>query len=122
MGFFTKKDRGVSNGTTLDNASPLDDSKTAHATDDAVPNDSEGETSSQEDAVPTQDAQAGVKQVEGITLTWSKKSLIAVFGKYVTLPSIVVLLPAKTMTTVYGCSTSSTPCNRQSSTACFLSL
>jgi hypothetical protein len=61
----------------------MDESKTAHATDDAVPNDSEsqGEQSLEEDHRPAENAQAGVQEVEGVTLTWSKKSLIAVFAK-----------------------------------------
>ncbi|KAB5563533.1 major facilitator superfamily domain-containing protein [Coniochaeta sp. 2T2.1] len=55
------------------------ENKTAQATDDAV-NSNDGETSSHEDNVPTEDAQDGVKEVEGMTLSWSKKSLIAVFA------------------------------------------
>lgn len=31
---------------------------------------------------PTEDAQKGVKEVEAVTLTWSKPTLIAVFIKY----------------------------------------
>lgn len=33
--------------------------------------------------LPTEDAQRGVQQVEAVTLTWSKKSLVAVFILYV---------------------------------------
>lgn len=33
--------------------------------------------------LPTEDAQKGVKDVEAVTLTWSKTTLIAVFAKYV---------------------------------------
>ena len=85
MGVFTKKPRDAPEASAADTAGPLGESKTAHATDDAVHNDSEGESSSSspEDAVPTEDAQAGVQEVEGMTLTWSKRSLIAVFAKYV---------------------------------------
>ena len=37
--------------------------------------------------LPSPDAQAGVRQVEAVTLTWTKGALIAVFIKFVkTLP------------------------------------
>lgn len=32
---------------------------------------------------PHEDAQAGVQEVEAVTLSWSKRSLILVFAKYV---------------------------------------
>jgi hypothetical protein len=83
MGVFTKKPRDVASGSAPDSTVPMGEHKTAHATDDAVANDSEAESSSPEDAVPTEGAQSGVQEVEGITLTWTKKSLIAVFAKYV---------------------------------------
>lgn len=35
---------------------------------------------------PDEHAQGGVQQVEAMTLSWSKSSLIAVFAKYVILP------------------------------------
>jgi hypothetical protein len=92
MGVFTKKSREVSHGSAANSMGPVDENKTAHATDDAVPNDSEGESSSQEDTVPTQDAQTGVQEVEGMTLSWSKKSLIAVFAKYVYIYQSVQML------------------------------
>jgi len=83
MGVFTKKPRNAPEASAADTTGSIGENKTAHTTDDAVHNDSEGESSSPEDAVPTEDAQAGVQEVEGMTLTWSKRSLIAVFAKYV---------------------------------------
>lgn len=87
MGVFTalKKPREATHDSADGTTGTVDESKTAHATDDAVPNDSEsqGEHSSEEDHRPAEDAQAGVREVEGVTLTWSKKSLVAVFIKYV---------------------------------------
>lgn len=89
MGVFTKKSREVSRGPTADSTSP-EDNKMPLATDDAVPNDSD-ESASQPDALPTEHAQAGVQEVEGVTLTWSKKSLIAVFIKYVAFGFLYML-------------------------------
>lgn len=85
MGVFAafKKPREVSPGPAGGIDGTVDESKTAHATDDAIPNDSEGEQSTEEDHRPTENAQAGVQEVEGVTLTWSKRSLIAIFCKYV---------------------------------------
>ncbi|KAJ9164879.1 MFS general substrate transporter [Coniochaeta hoffmannii] len=80
MGVFTKKPRNAPEASAADTTGSIGENKTAHTTDDAVHNDSEGESSSPEDAVPTEDAQAGVQEVEGMTLTWSKRSLIAVFA------------------------------------------
>lgn len=81
MGVFAafKKPREVSPGPAGGIDGTVDESKTAHATDDAIPNDSEGEQSTEEDHRPTENAQAGVQEVEGVTLTWSKRSLIAIF-------------------------------------------
>lgn len=101
MGIFTKKSREsresreVSPGPTAVSIDPIDGNKSASATDDAVPNDSEQESSSQDNAVPTEDAQAGVREVEGVTLSWSKKSLVAVFIKYVTFTVTSIYLLAR---------------------------
>jgi hypothetical protein len=86
MGVFTnlrlKPSKDVTETTQVGNTTPVDD-KTAH---EAVTdrNDAESQQTIQpEDNAPTADAQDGVKEVEGVTLTWSKKTLIAVFCKYV---------------------------------------
>ncbi|KAB5580414.1 major facilitator superfamily domain-containing protein [Coniochaeta sp. 2T2.1] len=81
MGVFSKlKPREASPVSATGGITGPDmENKTAHATDDAV-NSNDGETSSHDDNVPTEDAQDGVKEVEGMTLSWSKKSLIAVFA------------------------------------------
>lgn len=42
--------------------------------------------------LPSEDLQRGVRQVEAVTLAWSKWSLIAVFLKYVS-PMFIVALP-----------------------------
>lgn len=59
---------------------------------------------------PTENAQKGVKEVEAVTLTWSKTTLIAVFVKYV-----FVYCAANDKltysTTVSGSSILSMPCN-----------
>jgi hypothetical protein len=39
----------------------------------------------QQDQLPTQDAQRGVHDVEAVTLTWTKTTLVAVFLKYVAI-------------------------------------
>lgn len=38
--------------------------------------------------LPDQDLQRGVQDVEAVTLTWSKRSLIIVFFKYVTMDPV----------------------------------
>jgi hypothetical protein len=86
MGVFSTKPREVSHGSAGGITEPVGDNKTAQ---DAVTgredSESNGEPTLQEDPDrPTEDAQTGVQEVEAVTLSWSKKSLIAVFAKYVT--------------------------------------
>ena len=53
-----------------------------NATDVISPDTNTGEPQVEEpvkDILPSEDAQRGVQQVEAVTLTWSKPSLIAVF-------------------------------------------
>lgn len=40
------------------------------------------------DELPTEDAQRGVHDVEAVTLTWTKTTLVAVFLKYVVIHTI----------------------------------
>lgn len=87
MGLFTKPRRASQ--TSISTLPPAgDDSKVA--TQDVVTNrddsESQGGASHTPDDRPAEDAQQGVKEVEAVTLSWSKKTLYAVFGKYVHHP------------------------------------
>ena len=100
MGVFTKKPRQGSQGSTWAGDTALaNENKSAQATDSPLPNDgeSQAERFAQGDPDhPTEDAQAGVQEVEAVTLSWTKASLIAVFLKYVHLPpNHHVLLPLR---------------------------
>lgn len=39
---------------------------------------------------PNEDAQRGVRMVEAVTLTWSRRALVAVFIKYAAIPILWV--------------------------------
>lgn len=69
------------------------------------------------DDLPTENAQTGVQDVEAVTLTWSKPSLIAVFILYVPYP-LLLALSAPLANSSPGCSfcTLSTPCRLPSFT------
>lgn len=43
------------------------------------------DSNDEQDQLPTQDAQRGVHDVEAVTLTWTKTTLVAVFLKYVAI-------------------------------------
>lgn len=89
MGVFKnlrlKASNDVTETTQVGNTTPppVDDKTAQEAVTDR--NDAESQQTAQDaqDNMPTADAQDGVKEVEGVTLTWSKKALIAVFCKYV---------------------------------------
>lgn len=50
---------------------------------------------------PSTDAQRGVQDVEAVTLTWSKPTLIAVFIKYVVILPIYYYWPVDDLTTCF---------------------
>lgn len=60
--------------------------------------------------LPTEDAQQGVKDVEAVTLTWSKTTLIAVFIKYVLISHTTNDILTYSAI-VFGFSILSMPCN-----------
>lgn len=69
------------------------------------------------DDLPTENAQAGVQDVEAVTLTWSKPSLIAVFILYVSCPLLSCTYGSLTNSSPECSScTSSTPCRPPSFT------
>jgi hypothetical protein len=84
MGVFTKPRRA---SQTSISALPTPGEEDKTAPQDAITNrdDSESQAGGSQtpDDKPAEDAQNGVKEVEAVTLTWSKKMLYAVFGKYV---------------------------------------
>jgi MFS family permease len=81
MGFFSKpRQASETSINTLppaggDSKAPSQDA--VHNRDDA---ESQGDASQTPDDRPAEDAQNGVKEVEAVTLSWSKKMLYAVFG------------------------------------------
>lgn len=63
--------------------SPMTENEKHPATSSAEgPPTSNGDTEAPAAELPTEDAQRGVQNVEAITLTWSKKALVAIFIKY----------------------------------------
>lgn len=63
---------------------PAEENKTGPATVEGGP--ASKEAGDLQEELPGEDLQRGVQDVEAVTLSWSKASLIAVFAKYVLCP------------------------------------
>lgn len=103
---------------------PATATATDEATDDATASNSNDDSHPEE--LPDQNVQYGVQDVEAVTLTWSRRSLIFVFAKYVLVcprcPSICASVRANSISLIVsGCSTSSTHSSPRFSPACCLS-
>ena len=69
---------------------PVEENKTDPATVETGP--ASKETGDLQEELPGEDLQRGVQDVEAVTLSWSKASLIAVFAKYVLSHLVVYLI------------------------------
>lgn len=70
----------TNNTVTSVAVNPVEVNEKNPATDDTTADNSNGEKQSE---LPSEDLQRGVRNVEAVTLTWSKTTLVAVFLKYV---------------------------------------
>lgn len=81
--------KSANDGTSIDDPNALqiraEDKEAAHAP--------VNEVISNEEAKPSEDAQAGVKKIEAVTLAWSKKTAFAVLVLYVLSPFFPSLVP-----------------------------
>jgi hypothetical protein len=69
---------------------PVEENKTDPATVETGP--ASKETGDLQEELPGEDLQRGVQDVEAVTLSWSKASLIAVFAKYVLSHLVLYLI------------------------------
>lgn len=78
--------------------SMVEDNEKGPVTDDTAASNGSDEPQAE---LPSEDAQRGVKEVEAVTLTWSKKTLIAVFLKYVFVLAADRVYPANSIPLQY---------------------
>lgn len=88
MAVFPKSRPGFRRATTDDAGPsvPLDSTLAENRKDPAVVSATDATASNDNDEppseLPSEDVQGGVQNIEAVTLTWSKKSLVAVFILY----------------------------------------
>lgn len=96
---------------------PLEKTEKEAVIENTAPANTNGVDTSSSD-FPSKDVQRGVQEVEAVTMSWSKATLIGVFLKCVMrFPECLFPLPNTSIFTVSGCYTSSMPFRALSLTA-----